>query len=278
MQSPTCRRVLFALLCLSLACGSCLSAQAEIRFLDVGQGDAILLRSGGKTALVDAGPNAATATYLRRLGVTSLDLLVLSHPHADHIGGALAVVRSVPTTYFLDDGVPYTSATYRGLMAFVERKGIRYLAPAARTIQLGDLSLRIIPPAGSRGASPNNQSVGVVLQDGAFTALLPGDSEAEEINRWLDYGQLPRGVTVLKAAHHGSRDGVSPRWLATLKPRYVVISVGAGNEYGHPHPAALRYYQAGGRTVLRTDQGGDVVFSLDRNGHFNVQRGPERSR
>jgi competence protein ComEC len=213
---------------------------------------------------------------LRQVGVKALDLLVISHPHADHLGGADAVLESLPVRNFLDNGVPHTTRSYRRVMDLVERKDVRYLRAEPREIRLGDAVLQIVPaPSATREhENLNNQSVAVVVRSGNFRAVLAGDSEVEEINGWLDAGAIPR-AQVLKASHHGSRNGVTPRWLAAIRPETVVLQLAADNRYGHPHPRAIRYYAAGGRQILRTDRHGDVVIQIRGDGSYRVscQRG-----
>lgn len=271
-----CRPVVVLLLVLwgSLLCaGSALAQDLELRFLDVGQGDAVLIRNGGKAALVDAGPSDRIADRLRGLGVSSLDLLIASHNHADHIGGADAVLSRIPVRFYLDNGHPATTAIQSRVLGLVESRGVTYLQASARTFTLGDATIRIIPaPRGVGGDEQNNRSVVVLLERGTFKALLTGDSEVEEINALLRSANTP-DVDVLKAAHHGSRNGVTPAWLARTKPEFVVISVGASNTYGHPHAAALRYYEAGGRRVLRTDRDGDVIFTVEPSGRYQTRTG-----
>lgn len=256
---------------LALGTAASLAAQAlEVRFLDVGQGDAILLRSGGRTALVDAGPTDAIAGRLRALGVTSLDLLLASHNHSDHIGGADAVLERFPVRFYLDNGQPATTRTQSRVLRLVQRKGVTYLKATPRTIALGSATLRILPsPLAGRTDEQNDQSVVVLVEQGSFRALLAGDAEIAEINALLATDSLP-DVDILKADHHGSRNGVTPAWLARTRPEVVVISVGRGNVYGHPHAQALRYYQAGGRRVYRTDRDGDVVVRVDSAGAYRV--------
>jgi competence protein ComEC len=246
------------------------SAAVRIVFLDVGQGDAALIVSPeGKTALIDAGPpDADVAAQLRRLAVDTLDLVVASHAHADHIGGLETVLRTFPTRAFLDNGVPYTTTTYRRLMRTVESLGITYLSPTARTIHLGSVPLRVLPPW-PRATSQNDASVGILLEFGTFRALFPGDAEQEEL-RYLLTLDLPR-VTLLKAAHHGARNGVSPGWIAALRPTVVVISVGAGNPYRHPDPRALRYYSVSGARIYRTDRDGAIEIRGSADGTFHVE-------
>jgi beta-lactamase superfamily II metal-dependent hydrolase len=251
----------------------------ELRVLDVGQGDAILIRNAGRTALVDAGPSDAIAARLKELGVDTVDVLIASHNHADHIGGADAVLDQLPVRFYLDNGHPATTRIQAKVLELVEQKGVTYLQASDRTLSLGDARLRIIPPPaipdGTGDADQNNRSVTVVLERGTFRALLSGDSETQQINALLAAGAVPDSIAVLKAAHHGSRNAVTPAWLARTRPAVVVISLGAGNSYGHPHEQAMRYYCAGGREVLRTDREGDVVIDVDAQGDYAVhtQRG-----
>ena len=259
---------------LLLAAAHLASAQSSLRlrFLDVGQGDAILITNGGRTVLVDTGPTDDIAPHLRRLGVDTVDLLIIPHPHLDHLGGADAVLERFPVRNYMDNGVPYTTAAYRKVLRLVRARKVRYLRADTRRIEVGDATLDILPiPAATRDdPNPNNQSIGVVLRRGTFTALLTGDSQVEEINGWLDAGLLPADVKVEKAAHHGSRNGMTPALLARTRPEVVVVSVGAGNSYGHPSPWAMRYYRTSGRRVLRTDEVGDVLIQVESNGAYSV--------
>ncbi|MBI2535827.1 MAG: MBL fold metallo-hydrolase, partial [Gemmatimonadetes bacterium] len=230
------------------------SARTELVFLDVGQGDAVLIRSPeGRTALIDAGPGSIVSMLLG-LGVDTIDLAIASHPHVDHIGGMEEVLRTFPVRYYLDNGVPHTTGTYRSLMRWVEQSGVTYLEASARTLSLGSVNLRILPPPAT-ARSLNDQSVGVIVEFGAFKAILTGDSEWAELEHIRTLG-VPE-VSVLKAAHHGSYNGVNPAWLAATRPEVVVISCGSRNPYGHPHAQALHLYQATA-AVYRTDVHGTV--------------------
>jgi beta-lactamase superfamily II metal-dependent hydrolase len=244
--------------------------QIELIFLDVGQGDAIVVRSPeGKVALIDAGPGTDIPSVLRQHGIDTIDIAIVSHAHADHIGGMERVLQSMPVRFFLDNGLPHTTATYGSLMRALQSSDITYLEATARTISLGSVSLTILPPPG--GDDQNTNSVGVLVEYGEFKVLLTGDSEVGELQYFLLMG-VP-DVTVLKAAHHGSRNGVTPAWLSATKPEVVVVSVGHGNTYGHPHEWALRYYETVAEQVFRTDIDGEVVVFGDRDGSYSVQTG-----
>lgn len=242
----------------------------ELHFLDVNQGDATLIRNGGRVALVDAGPSDRIVRRLRQLGVDTIDLLVASHNHADHIGGMDAVLDSFVVRFYLDNGHPATTRIQERVLERVERKGITYLRATPRTVSLGDARLRIIPaPDDVGGDDQNNRSVTVVVERGDFRALLSGDSEEALLNAHLEAGRVA-DVDVLKAAHHGSRNGVVAEWLAAARPEWVIISVGQGNNYGHPHPEALHAYCKAAH-VLRTDRLGDVTITVSPTGSYTVE-------
>jgi beta-lactamase superfamily II metal-dependent hydrolase len=260
------------LLLLQLVASPLAGQALELRFLDVGQGDAVLIRSGGKEALVDAGRGAGIVARLAELGVDSLDLFIASHNHADHIGGAEEILGALPVRFYMDNGLPSPTQTWQRLIALVRDRGIAYLEATDRTVILGAARLRILPPPfPRREASQNNSSVGVVVELGAFRALLTGDSEGAELARWLATEDVP-DVDVLKAAHHGAANGVSAPWLERTKPEVVVISVGR-NSYGHPHATALGLYAATADQVLRTDQSGDIVVAVAEDGSYRITTG-----
>ncbi len=244
------------------------TAAAEIVFLDVGQGDAVLIRSPeGRTALVDAGPrDADVAGQLRRRGVDSLNLVVATHPHADHIGGLAAVLRAFPVRYYMDNGAPHTTRTYRELLQAVRAADVVYLEAVPRRIRLGSVAIEVLPPP-AEAEDHNARSLGLQVRYGEFDALLTGDAPLPTLNHFLALGVGE--VELLKASHHGSRDGVSPGWLSRTKPEVVVISCGGDNPYGHPDRWALRYYEAVAR-VYRTDRDGEVRVSARADGSYRV--------
>lgn len=259
-------RLLFALLLLALPLSG---QQLELRFLDVGQADAVVIRQGGKTALVDAGSGGAIIGHLRALRIDTLDLVVASHNHADHIGGMTAVLSGTVVRFYLDNGVPHTTATYQRTIQAVAASGAQYLRPTARTITLGSARLRVLPPPPGLTGDQNNSSVGILVEYGQFRALLTGDSELLELGYWLANDSVPR-VHVVKAAHHGSWNGTSAAWAQATRPQVAVISVGAGNSYGHPSPAAIERWESLGTRVHRTDLEGTVLILANTDGSFVV--------
>jgi beta-lactamase superfamily II metal-dependent hydrolase len=247
-----------------------------VTFLDVGQGDAILTQAPeGRTALIDAGPGPSVAPALRQLGVESLDLLVATHPHADHIGGMVDVIESMPVRYFLDNGQPHPTATYERLLdALTRHPEIAYLEAIPRTIALGDVAIAVLPLPPAEFTEQNDNSVALVVRYGGFSAFLSGDSQRGEVTYLTRIGAVP-DVTLLKAPHHGSDNGFTPAFLAAARPEVVVISVG-NNNYGHPGPEAMSAYASVAERVLRTDLDGAIAVLGHEDGGFDVVAAPLR--
>ena len=242
----------------------------QVDVLDIGQGDAILLRSpGGKTALIDAGTGQqgeSALPLLQELGVKSLDLVVATHPHSDHIGGMDEVLSALPAKLYLDNGLPHETSTYNKLMKLVESKKIAYkAAKVGQTFNMDTVKLTVLNPSGDpisgTRSDLNANSVVIRATYGDTCFLFVGDAEAETEERLLA-NKVAR-CDVLKAAHHGSGYASSEAFLSAVKPGIVLISVGEGNSYGHPDPSALERYAAVGARVLRTDQQGTLHVVSD---------------
>jgi competence protein ComEC len=245
-----------------------------VTFLDVGQGDAVLITSPeGKRALIDAGPGADLGPALARWGVDSLDLVIASHPHADHIGGMTQVLGSRPVRFYMDNGQPHTTRTYEVVMKMLQdRPEITYLEAVPRTLQLGSVTLRVLPMPPDPGSNLNNRSVGIIVEYGSFSAFLSGDSERLELQHFVSAQVVP-DVTLLKAPHHGSNNGMTESFLNVAAPEVVVISVGSENDYGHPMPIALGAYARFSDQVLRTDRDGEVVVAGYADGRYELFTG-----
>ena len=235
----------------------------RITFLDVGQGDGALIQVPGGAVLVDEGPpEAKMASQLRRLGVTSLSLLVMTHPQRDHVGGAAEVLKHLRVGAVLDPAIPSESPDERSARAAARQRGVRMIvARAGEAFRIGALRLRVVWPdgPGTPGDDPNNHAVVLVASYGQTDALFTADAESDVTGRL----QLPP-VEILKVAHHGSADDGLGDELKELRPRIAVISVGAGNDYGHPTPSTLATLGAvPGLAVYRTDLNGRVVVESD---------------
>jgi competence protein ComEC len=244
----------------------------RVTALDIGQGDATLLQAGGHAILVDAGPAGdGIAAKLRRAGVRRLDALVVTHPQADHDGGAPAVLAALPVTMLLDGRGGDRSPTSTAIDGPAQRRHTRVTAAqAGQVVRAGSLSLRILwPPAGpaTPGADPNDRAVVAVARAYDGSALLTADAESD-ILAPLD---LPP-VDVLKVSHHGSADPGLPSLLERLRPGVALIEVGRHNTYGHPTVATLTALQAAVPLIKRTDRDGAVRVDL-RGGRATVTSG-----
>lgn len=249
--------------------------ELTVTVLDVGQGDAILLRGPtGVTVLVDGGPDASV---LRELGAAlpygthHIDAVVETHPDADHIGGLPEVFARYDIRYFLSPGIPdktnaaaalaAAASAEPGLHEVAARRGMR-LTLGGLPGQGGAYADILWPDRDPAKFDTNFGSVTMHVVYGSTSFMLMGDlpSPIENYLVRLDAndGELPSSV--LKAGHHGSKTSTSDAWLAALSPRIVAISVGAGNRYGHPSQETLDRIASIGARILRTDQSGRIIF------------------
>jgi beta-lactamase superfamily II metal-dependent hydrolase len=236
-----------------------------IHFLNVGQGDAAIVQEGGHTAIIDAGPSGISA-FLTTFHIDTIDLVVASHPHADHIGGMPELLQSHVVRFYLDNGIPHTTGIYRRTVDAVRASGAQYLSATSRTITLGAAQLHVLAPPPH--TTINNGSVGILVEYGEFRALFTGDSEQDELQYWLSTDTIPQ-VHVVKVAHHGSWNGTTAEWVAATQPAVAVISVGK-NGYGHPSPQVIAHWQKAGARVYRTDYDGSVLILANDDGSFVV--------
>ncbi|MDQ3858814.1 MAG: ComEC/Rec2 family competence protein [Actinomycetota bacterium] len=235
----------------------------RVSFLDVGQGDAILVQVREGAVLVDQGPpEGEVAGQLERLGVRRLRALVLTHPQRDHVGAAAEVLADVRVDMVLDPRLPNESPDERAALVEAKRRGVRIVtARAGQAYRLGRLRLRVLWPdgPGSPGEDPNQRAIVLLASYGETDVLLTADAESD-----VTLPLHPPPVEILKVAHHGSADPGLPDLLALVRPHVAVISVGEGNDYGHPAPSTLRALRAAGDlSVYRTDEDGRVVVDSD---------------
>jgi competence protein ComEC len=235
----------------------------RITFLDVGQGDAVLVQVPEGAVLVDQGPpEGEAARQLRALGVRRLALLVLTHPQRDHIGGAADVLRRVAVDRVLDPALPSPSPDRTAAVRAARGRGAPIeVARADAAYRLGALRLRVLWPdgPGPPGQDPNERAIVLLASYGATDALLTADAESHVV-----VPLRPPEVEILKVAHHGSADTALPALLRRVRPDVAVISVGAGNDYGHPAPSTLGALESeAGLRVFRTDEDGRVTIESD---------------
>ena len=247
----------------------------RVHFIDVGQGDSVLIQSpGGINVLYDGGENPTRVRdYLRGIGITDLPLVIASHNHADHIGGLSEVVRYFRPLFYMDNGVPATTQTYRRLLDTVAEAGSALVEPTLRQVSLDSgASILIVPPPGIPAWDQNDNSIGVVVEYGTFRLSLTGDAEQRQWSWWItNYRDWFPEVQIHKSSHHGSASGDTREALTRLSPEVVPISVGAGNSYGHPDARTLSLYTDLRSTVHRTDRNGTIVIEAQATGSYSVR-------
>jgi competence protein ComEC len=270
--------LLFALSLLSSACGS-LSGQGSlggaspppsgslsVSFIDVGQGDGVLVQAGSEEYLIDAGraeegPNVVD--FLRSRGVDDLEGIVVSNPDADHIGGFLDVFDAFEVERVYASGDPKGTLTYNTFLRAAGEEGSRLeVVRAGRLMDWGGVRADVIaPPPGELFSETNDNSVAILLTYGTARILLAGDAEARE-EEYMAGSPYTGALTILKVTHHGSSTSSTPLFLSRFPPKVAVIQVGADNPYGHPTPETLARLHRTGARVFRNDEHGDVIVTI----------------
>lgn len=250
-----------------------------VAFLDVGQGDAIFIRTPDDyTVLIDGGERGneyspfdagreVVLPFLKKHGVEKLDTVVLTHAHSDHVGGLLEVLRNIKVGEILDPGEPYPSATYKTFLKIIKQKKIKYRVVAdpkfAPVQNWGNhVFAQVLGPktlARGTDSDTNNNSVVIYMRYGKTSFLFTGDGESELESEIIRYRDQLR-CTVMKIPHHGSDTSSSPRFMKLVRPKYGVIMVGRGNKFGLPSPQVCEEYVEMGTKLVRTDYNGTVIF------------------
>ena len=239
----------------------------SIYFLDVGQGDsAIIITPDDRVVMIDSGPNESLIlSYLQNLGISQIDLLITTHAHADHITGMDKIIAKYKPKAFIDPGIPHTTATYQRMITAIDKYNINYYEGISRKINLGSLSLTILPSANPliRDSELNNNSVVVRLDFKDFSSLFTGDIEKEREGQLLTESRSNLNVDILKVGHHGSSSSSSPLFIKSVGPKIAVICCGQSNKYGHPRRETISLLQTLGVEIYRTDLNGTILVETD---------------
>ncbi|MDW7674674.1 MAG: stalk domain-containing protein [Bacillota bacterium] len=252
--------------------------ELTVHFIDVGQGDSILIQSpSGKTMLIDAGERTAgqkVVSYLKAAGISSIDWVVSTHPHADHIGGLITVLETFPVANVLDPAVVHTSKTFEDYLTLIDKKEINFVeARSGMTVNFDSLvKVEVLAPGSEASkASLNNTSVVLKLSFGEVSFLLAGDAETDSENIMLRAHSNKLKSTILKVGHHGSKSSTTANFLKAVSPEAAIIQVGK-NSYGHPTEEALNRLDAASVKIYRNDLHGDIIISTDgKNYQINIK-------
>lgn len=270
------KKIIVLLLCIFLLAGCTEAVKTEkipvtaghemqVHFIDVGQGDSILIESpSGKTMLIDGGVKGAgqqIVSYLKELGINKLDIVVATHPDADHIGGLIPVLDNMTIEQFYDSGKVHTSQTFEEMLTRIDEKNIPYQVPKiGDDIEFDkDVNVKVLN-ANDQVTDNNDASIVLKMTYGNVSFLLTGDAGVALEKEMLQYDVK---ATVLKAGHHGSNTSSSEEFIQAVKPEVTILSYGEDNKYGHPHAEIVDRLQAIGSKIYATADLGTITVSTD---------------
>ena len=242
-------------------------AQDEIfvSFIDVGQGDSILIRSAGNAVLIDGGEHRhrhRVIQYIREADITKLDIVVATHPHSDHIGSFPTVLSLFDVGLVAMPDVTHNTETFANFLEAITNNDLDVVFPLTGDVfQAGIIHLEVLSPS-FVSDDINNSSIVLRLSHGGTSFVFTGDAEREAEEIMLASG-LDISADVLKVGHHGSRTSTTQRFLEAVSPRFAVITVGANNPFGHPHLDVVNRLHDAGTEIFRTDVHGNILMSTD---------------
>ncbi len=240
--------------------------QMKVHFIDVGQGDSILVQTpSGKNMLIDGGKASSgdkVVLFLKSKGVSTLDVVIATHPDADHIGGLIKVLNTFKVNQFIDSGKVHTTQTYFNMLSIIDTKNIPFkVANAGDNVALDSLVKAKILYADKNAADSNDASVVTKVSYGSVGFLLTGDAGFKTENALLKNPELKS--TYLKAGHHGSASSTSTAFVKAVGPEGAILSYGAGNSYGHPTATAVNVLKAAGTKIYSTAVSGDITVTTN---------------
>lgn len=240
--------------------------EMKVHFLNVGQGDSILVQSpNGMNMLIDGGSKStgtAVVKFLKDKKVSKLDFVVATHPDADHIGGLIEVLKAFPVSSFVDSGQVHTTQTYLELLKLIDSKKIKYIVPkAGDKIALDTAVTTTVLNSAEKGDENNEASIVLQVKYNSTTFLLMGDADTKQEQELM--AKYKVGATVLKAGHHGSNTSSSAAFVNTVKPKETILSYAKQNSYGHPHKDVVANLKKVGSKIYSTAEAGNITISTD---------------
>ena len=238
----------------------------HIYFLDVGQGDAAVILCDGEAMMIDGGDSKHSSfiySFLRNtLELDEIEIMIASHPHADHVGGLAAALNACPVGVLYTPLLDYDTKTWQSVIKYAEAQGTPILIPEpGDQLSLGDSTVEIIGPIWYSNKT-NNLSLIVKVTYGDTSFLFTGDAEWDEEHDLVEAGADLK-ADVLRVAHHGSETSSSYVFLREVMPTYAVISVGKQNQYGHPSSEVISRLEDTGASIYRTDINGTIECYSD---------------
>jgi len=236
------------------------ASNLKIHYINVGQGDSELIQIGDKNVLIDAGNNGNKAyNYLKSLGVTKLDYVIATHPHADHIGSMATIIKNFDIGTFCAPKVTTTTQTYTNMVNALKAKNLKITVPGVgNKLTIGDATLTFLAPNSSTYEDLNNYSIVYKLKYGNNSFIFMGDAEGVSESEILAK-QLDTQADVLKVGHHGSNSSTTQAFLNEANPKYAVIEVGADNDYGLSTQTTLDKLNKNDIEIFRTDLNGTIM-------------------
>lgn len=233
----------------------------SVTFLDVGQGNCVIVQSKGHYMVIDGGNNEYSSkviSYLHNLGVTTIDYVIISHYDSDHLSGLIGIFKNYSVTNILSPDYTVDTKIYNSYTTMINQKNLTPVHPnIGDEYSLGDASFQIVAPVTYSYADENNNSIGIKLTDGNHSFLFLGDAESESETDIIKTG-IELSCDVYMVSHHGSSNSSTNHFLDIIQPNYAIISVGP-NDYGHPNDQVLNRLNSHSATTYRTDKSGTII-------------------
>jgi competence protein ComEC len=255
----------------------------HVTMLNVGQADATLIQYKGKNMLIDTGDVDSRddlVQQLKKRNVKTLDIIVITHPHGDHLGGMAALFKNFTIKQIYDNGQPANTAMYKNYLKNIKAKNISYstLKKGDSITLADDIHFQVLSPGTifttentdgvSQSGLTNDNSIVCKMTYGKFSVMFMGDAQKEAENQILkDYDKNTLKADILKTGHHGSKTSSSPAFIKAVAPKAATISCGQGNQYKLPHEQTLQTLQKQNITIYRTDRNGAVSILSDGSGY-----------